>query len=315
MSFIAQSFLSTQSLSLEKIEELFTLSKKIKNQFLHERGPFLAEWGDELRNKVVLLAFFEPSTRTQMSFVMACQRLQMRSITFPAKEESSLSKGETYSDTFLNLGAMQPDLFVVRSSSLSAFKEGLDSCPIPLINAGSGVDGHPTQALLDAFTIKERLGRVEGQKILFVGDVVHSRVASSNRELLQTLGAQIGVCGPEQMLPKDKNWCEAKVFHDLNEALQWATVCMGLRVQLERHASQKTFSTESYAVNFCLNKERLKHLTENGVILHPGPFVRNLDFHPEVLKDKRCAILEQVNHGVFVRAALMAKILIKGISQ
>ncbi|MCB9026166.1 MAG: aspartate carbamoyltransferase catalytic subunit [Bdellovibrionaceae bacterium] len=314
MSFYGRSFLSTQNLSLEKINKLFSLSKRIKEEYKEEHSYFLPEWHEQLRNKVVILAFFEPSTRTLLSFQMASQRLQLRTVTFPSISESSLIKGETLVDTIMNLEAMEPNLFIFRTGDSQDLLDCIKSVKVPVLNAGSGSEGHPTQALLDAFTIQERLGSVAGQKILFVGDVIHSRVASSNLELFKLMGAEMAICGPNEMLPKENKWQGIPTFKDLEKGLEWANVCMGLRVQLERHEDKNALSKEEYSKNYCINLQKLKKFTPIGLIMHPGPFIRGLDFDPEVLSDKRCVVHEQVTHGVYIRAALIAKMLVKGVN-
>ncbi|MCB0356982.1 MAG: hypothetical protein KDD40_08250, partial [Bdellovibrionales bacterium] len=252
MSFYGQSLLSTHKLSLENIYELFSFATEIKEQFLQRKTSFLPHWQSYLQEKVTFLVFFEPSTRTAMSFQMACQRLKLPFINFPSEEQSSLSKGETLVDTLLNLKAMNPDLFVIRSGPSVELMDFLDAMDVPVINAGSGAEEHPTQALLDAFTIEQRLGRVKGQRVLFVGDVRHSRVASSNLELFTRMGAQVAICSPESMQPTNEKWNGIQRFAKLTEALDWATVVMGLRVQLERHSDANVISPAEYSREYCL---------------------------------------------------------------
>ncbi len=312
MSFYGQSLQSTKDLPLKGVFDLFKVAGKIKSNYLKNKGFFLPEKQELLKDKVVAFAFFEPSTRTSLSFQMACHRLQIKYIQLPSGKDSSLVKGEDLVDTIMNINAMSPDLLVVRSGQSVELETYLNSLSVPVVIAGSGVAGHPTQALLDVFSMQEHLGDIKKQKIVFVGDVLHSRVAASNFDLLSQMGAEIAVCGPEYMLPKNGKWQKAKQFNDLNLALEWATVCMGLRVQTERHSAGDKFSEADYAKNYCITNDRLKFLRESAVVMHPGPFVRDLDFSKEVLADSRCIVEEQVANGVYIRAALMAGILIKG---
>ena len=248
-----------------------------------------------------------------MSFQAAAYRLGHNVLTMELSTGSSLSKGETYIDTVLNVAAMKPDVMVIRYGHSPELDQFLPSLSMPVINAGSGLSAHPTQALLDAFTIQQEAGSVEGKKVLIVGDIRHSRVARSNFDVLSKLGAIVGVCGPESLLPKSGQELPpgARVFHDLDEAVSWCDVYMGLRIQLERHsaADLQLSSLEQYHQTFGLTGVRLKKLADHALILHPGPINHGVEFANEVMADKRCRVLQQVSNGVGIRGVLLARAL------
>lgn len=297
-SYIGRSLLDLHDLDQQNIQDLFDLTHKIEKQgwaFLREQVK---------HDMLVHLVFLEPSTRTTMSFETASYRSGYR-VSKLSGESSSTLKGETLEDTLLTLNAMKPNLMVVRhgtSEKLSAIAPKL-SCP--LINAGEGTTGHPTQALLDAYTIWKERGQFEGERVLIVGDVVHSRVAASLSEILEKFNVEVGVCGPKEWCPENyaKNY-----FQDLFEGLAWCTSVMALRVQKERHTSV-TENIDNEFKKFQLNPTSLKSLSPRGLIFHPGPFNRGVEISSDVLSDPRCRIWNQVEHGVYVRGALMAKIL------
>lgn len=222
-----------------------------------------------------------------------------------------MQKGESQSDTLRNISAMLPDLMVVRYGDSPEVENLLSEMSCPVINAGSGIGEHPTQALLDAFTIAEAFGQVAGQRILMVGDVIHSRVAKSDLELLLKLGAEIGICGPSEMLPlKSGSWGRVKYFSDLESGLDWCHVLLGLRIQKERHLGAGMDSAMvEYGAHFRVDQGHLNRLSSSAIILHPGPVIRGVEFASEVLADRRCLVLEQVTNGLFVRAALYSLIL------
>jgi len=265
-------------------------------------------------SKVIACLFFEASTRTFMSFQMAAFRLGHQVITLDTGTGSSILKGETDDDTVANVVAMGPDALVIRYNRSPGLERLLPTLPIPVISAGIGVSSHPTQALLDAYTIAEARGAVRGERVLIVGDVAHSRVARSNFDVLLKLGAEVGVCGPDHFLPRADEFPQLKIFRNLDEALEWPTVLMGLRVQLERHEDPKLkgrsiddYKSE-YHAEFGLNGARLKKLRPDAIIMHPGPINHGIEFAPEVMEDPRCRILEQVKNGVLIRAAILSKI-------
>lgn len=258
---------------------------------------------------VVLLAFFEPSTRTRTSFEIAAARIGAQAIAFAADDSTSLKKGESLHETMANLLAMQPDLVVCRHQGDARLEETLRAGSVPWINAGDGKGEHPTQALLDAMTVIEKLGHIEGQKILYVGDAEHSRVARSGRALFEMLGAEVAVAAPAEWMPTTPDWSKAKKFDKLREATGWATVCIGLRIQKERHTENQLGGDKTNTREFRLDKSNLEKLAPNALIMHPGPFVPEEDLSEEILRDPRCVIHEQVTNGVFIRAVLMAEML------
>jgi aspartate carbamoyltransferase catalytic subunit len=262
------------------------------------------------RPEVIACLFFEPSTRTLMSFQTAAFRLGHQVLSMDSGSGSSLSKGETFLDTVLNVVAMGPDVLVVRYSDSEDLDRVLPKLKIPVINAGSGLTAHPTQALLDAFTMHEYFGSVRGKKILIVGDIQHSRVARSNFEVLSKLGADIAIAGPAKLLPDERSLAPygVKIFKKLDEGIEWADAFMGLRIQLERHtaADLQMASVSDFHDQFGLNQARLKILKKDAMILHPGPINHGIEFAPEVVKDPRSKVLEQVSNGVLIRAALLS---------
>lgn len=299
MSITGRSVFSTQDLTTDQAHSIFNLA----DQILKQQSKIPAA------SKSMICAFFEPSTRTRMSFQMAGLQAGVHSINFDSAQ-SSLSKGETLSDTVLNLAAMKPDLLVIRYGDSKELDQLLPTLKIPVLSGGSGKSAHPTQALLDAFTILKERGRFEGEKVFIVGDIEHSRVARSNYELLTRLGCEIGFCGPNQMLPPKQNFPKAVYFNSLKEGIAWATVCMGLRIQLERHSSpEEKMSDRDYHAEFGINPLALKAFANDGIIMHPGPINQGLEFASEVLADQRCRVLQQVTYGVAVRAALIKKVL------
>lgn len=309
MPLLGQSLLDTRSLSAKQIDEIFL---KADSLALEANAPLSSV--SNAVSPVVCCLFFEPSTRTRMSFQMAAYRLGLQVLTMELSAGSSLSKGETLTDTVLNFAAMRPDVLVVRYGTSRELDTLLPSLDIPVLNAGSGTMAHPTQGLLDAYTLRKEWGSLKGKRVLIFGDVLHSRVARSDFDVMTKLGAEVGVFGPESMMPKKAEGAFSeygiRVFDSLDEALPWADACMGLRIQLERHESKDVGSvTESYLSRYGLTTERLKRLRSNAVILHPGPINHSVEFAPEVVQDSRSRILEQVTNGVRIRAALLAMIL------
>jgi aspartate carbamoyltransferase catalytic subunit len=256
--------------------------------------------------QVVALVFFEPSTRTRLSFEIAAQRLGAKTVLFSADASTSTIKGEGYSESLETVLAMRPDAIVCRHSGQKELEIILQNSTVPVISAGGGQTEHPTQALLDAMTIIENRGQIEGEKILFVGDVAHSRVANSGLSLFTQLGAQVASCSPSEWAPKSESWSKTKNFTKISEAVSWATVCIGLRIQKERHQSQ---SNDLNLADYRLDNKNLKNLDPKGLIMHPGPFVEGVDLAKEVLSDSRCMIREQVTNGVFIRMAVLGDVL------
>lgn len=253
------------------------------------------------------LLFFENSTRTRMSFESACWRVGLGPILLDINSGSSLTKGETPEDTILNVAAMDPRIMVIRCGS-GLDLEKIDSEIKPLIvNAGWGSKAHPSQALLDLYTLwLER--DLEGTKLLIVGDILHSRVASSHFEVFNKMGVQVAACGPEVFKPKTPV-SGLKWFEHLNDGLEWCDSVMALRLQTERHSSGLLLDPLDYHKNFGLNKKSLSVLKPESLILHPGPVNRGVELADEVFKDSRCRIFNQVNSGLYVRTALLKKLL------
>ena len=311
MPLSGRSLFSNELLSSEDLEFLFSTTRLFKAEFeKRNRIDHLIHGQDHLQ-RCISLAFFEPSTRTRLSFQMAAHRLGMRTVSLDNVAVSSISKGETLSDTVRNLAAMKPDLLIVRSGENPELDETLQELPMPVINAGSGTAEHPTQALLDAYTIQEFRGQLSGERVLITGDVLHSRVANSNLILLSKLGAEVAYCAPEEFIPHRENWRDVKKFTDLREGMKWATVCMCLRIQKERHHLHHSIglSMAEYRERFRIGTAQLKEFAKDGILLHPGPVIRGIEISSKALQDERCKVLDQVTNGVFMRAALLAGIL------
>lgn len=257
-----------------------------------------------LRDITIANLFFENSTRTRLSFELAEKRLSADVVNFSASS-SSVKKGETLIDTVNNILSMKVDMVVMRHPNPGAAKflsERTNTC---VINAGDGTHEHPTQGLLDAFSIRERLGSVEGKKVVIVGDILHSRVALSNIYTLQKLGAEVMVCGPTTLIPKYIEMLGIKVEHNLRRALEWCDVANMLRIQLERQDIQYFPSLREYSMQYGLNKEILDSLDKEIIVMHPGPINRGVEITSDVADSKQSIILQQVENGVAVRMAVI----------
>lgn len=257
-----------------------------------------------LRDITVANLFFENSTRTKLSFELAQKRLSADVINFSASG-SSVKKGETLVDTVNNILAMKVDMIVMRHASPGAAVFLSKKVNSKIINAGDGAHEHPTQALLDAYSIQEKLGTVKGKKIVIVGDILHSRVALSNIFCLQKLGATVKVCGPATLIPKFITSLGVEVEPDLRKALEWCDVANMLRIQLERQDIKYFPSLREYSMMYGLNKEILDSLSKKIVIMHPGPINRGVEITSDVADSKQSIILDQVENGVAVRMAVM----------
>jgi len=257
-----------------------------------------------LRGRTVINLFFEPSTRTRMSFEIAEKRLSADTLNFAAAS-SSLSKGETLIDTARNLEAMAPDIIVVRHASSGAAHLLSRVCRSRIVNAGDGMHEHPTQALLDAFTIRERKGRLEGLKVAIVGDLAHSRVLRSNLLLLTKMGADVTACGPATLLPPGLAEAGARVTTSLDEAVEGADVVMMLRVQHERMQGLFLPSVREYFTLFGLTEARLRRAKDDVIVMHPGPMNRGVEIDSAVADGPWSVILDQVANGVAVRMAVL----------
>lgn len=257
-----------------------------------------------LRDITIANIFFENSTRTKLSFELAQKRLSADVISFSAAQ-SSVKKGETLIDTVNNILSMKVDLVVMRHSNPGAAHFLANNVKASIVNAGDGAHEHPTQALLDSFTIREKLGEVAGKKVVIVGDILHSRVALSNIYALQMQGAEVKVCGPNTLIPKYIDSLGVKVESNLKKALDWCDVANMLRVQNERLDVNYFPSTREYAQQYGLDKALLDSLNKEIVIMHPGPINRGVEITSDVADSNHSVILNQVENGVAVRMAVI----------
>jgi aspartate carbamoyltransferase catalytic subunit len=257
-----------------------------------------------LRGKTVINLFFEASTRTRSSFEIAEKRLSADNLNF-STSGSALEKGETLIDTALNLQAMAPDLVVIRHGHPGVPHMLSRRIKAGVINAGDGAHEHPTQALLDAFTIRRHKGKLAGLKVAIIGDIEHSRVVRSNIHLLTKMGARVTVGGPRTLMPAGMERMGVEVAYTLEEAIRGADVIMMLRIQLERQGRMSFPSVKEYFQLFGLTRERLKAAKEDSIIMHPGPMNRGVEIASDVADGDGSVILEQVTHGVSVRMAVL----------
>jgi len=258
-----------------------------------------------LRDTTIVNLFYENSTRTRISFELAEKRLSADSLNFSASG-SSVSKGETLLDTVNNILSMKVDMVVMRHSATGAPHFLAKHIPVAIVNAGDGINEHPTQALLDAFSIKEKLGKLEGKKVVLIGDIMHSRVALSNIYLLKKAGAEVMVAGPPTLIPKYISKAfDIRVEYNLQKALQWCDVANVLRIQLERQNQVLFSSLREYNLAYGVSKKLLDSLNKEIVILHPGPINRGVEIDSDVADSKQSIILQQVENGVAVRMAVL----------
>jgi aspartate carbamoyltransferase catalytic subunit len=258
-----------------------------------------------LRGKTIVNLFCEPSTRTRASFELAAKRLSADTLNV-ATASSSFLKGETLKDTAKNIEAMKIDMLIMRHSCAGAPHFLARNIDATVINAGDGAHEHPTQALLDVFTIREKLGKIEGLKVSIIGDIAHSRVARSNIWALTKLGAKVTVCGPKTMMPAEIERMKVHATHDIKEAVEDADVLNVLRIQLERQKKPIFPSVREYARFFGINTQLLdKHAKKNIVIMHPGPINRGVELTQDVADGEYSVILNQVTNGVAIRMAVL----------
>ena len=257
-----------------------------------------------LRGKTVITLFFEASTRTRTSFEIAAKRLSADTINISAST-SSVVKGETLIDTARNLESMNPDIIVMRHSAAGAAHILAGLLEQSIINAGDGAHEHPTQALLDMLTIREKKGTLEGLKIAIVGDIAHSRVARSNIYGFTRMGADVAICGPAMMIPRDMDQMGVSVYYNMEAAIKDADVVMMLRMQLERQKGNLFPSLREYANYFSLNRDNINLAKDDVLVMHPGPINRGVEITPEIADGPHSVILEQVTNGVAVRMALL----------
>ena len=295
--------LGLQELSREEIELILETASSFKEVSSRDIKKVPA-----LRGKTVVTLFFEPSTRTRVSFELAAKRLSADTLNIAA-QISSTTKGETLLDTAKNIEAMSVDAMVVRHSSSGApliLAEGLQ-CSV--INAGDGCREHPTQALLDMYTLKEKFGKIEGLKVAILGDILHSRVARSNIWGLTKLGAQVTVCGPATLMPRGIEEMGVKVDYDLKRVLKNSDAVIALRLQKERQEAKFLPSLREYSRLFGINQTKLEAGSSDLIVMHPGPTNRGVELSAEVADGKQSVILEQVTNGVAVRMAVLYLVL------
>jgi len=277
-------------------------------ELMHDAKAFKKEIPSNLlENKLVITLFFESSTRTRSSFEIAAKRLGV-SVVHLDPSKSSTNKGESLEDTFANLAAMEPDGVIIRHEFNTVPKKLADKGLTPIINAGAGNNAHPTQALLDCFTMMEHFKvetpqELKGKKIAIVGDIVSSRVAASGIRLFTRLGLEVMLVAPKPFMPEN----DLPQYENLEEVMDKVDVIMSLRAQLERHKAPIFEDYNEYAKEYCITKERMKE--RDILLLHPGPVMRNIDISDEMLEDSRCKVLEQVKNGVYVRMAILKLIL------
>jgi len=261
-----------------------------------------------LRGKTMINIFYEPSTRTRTSFEIAGKRLSADVVNI-STSASSVVKGETLKDTGRNLMAMKPDILVIRHSAVGAPKILADALPIPVINAGDGAHEHPTQALLDLFSIRERKRSLKGLKAAIVGDITHSRVARSNIHGMRKMGMEVRIAAPATLLPRCVERLGVQVYTDMDAAIEGVDIIMMLRIQLERQGQGLFPSLREYSRLFGLNRKRVGMAKEDVLIMHPGPMNRGVEISPEVADGPYSIILDQVTNGVAIRMAVLFLLL------
>lgn len=299
MSWNRKHLLDIESLTAEEITTVLDTAKAFKAV-----GERAIKKVPALRGKTVVNLFVEPSTRTRISFELAQQRLSADIVNFTA-EASSLKKGETLKDTAKNLEALNADFIVIRHSAAGAPHFLSRVLNAHVINAGDGAHEHPTQALLDAFTIRERTGKIAGLNVTILGDILFSRVARSNIWALTKLGAKVTLCGPSTLVPRTFEAMGCRVTHDVDEALREADIIHLLRIQHERQRKTMFPSIGEYTTLYGLNKARFAKARPDALIMHPGPINRGVEIDNELADCGRSLILEQVTNGLAVRMAVM----------
>ena len=287
-----QHLIRTDDFSVDEIEEILADAK------IFSDGRF----DRILQDKIIITLFFENSTRTKSSFEIAASRLGAEMIHLDVTK-SSTKKGETLVDTAMNLDAMGPHAIIVRHQNAGVPKILSKHTNASILNAGDGAHAHPTQALLDLYTLREHFGDLKGKKVAIVGDIKNSRVANSNIELLTRFGVEVILVAPPHFLPKTT----LRTTHFLEEIIDEIDAIMSLRTQTERHSSQSYASLKDYASDFCITTELVGN--RDIVLLHPGPVHRNIDICDALLADKRCKVLEQVTNGVNIRMAILKKLI------
>ena len=294
-----QHLIDTNDFNDEQLENIMSDATAFKKQMPNKL----------LKDKLLITLFFESSTRTRSSFEVAAKRLGA-SVIHLDPSKSSTNKGESLEDTFENLAAMEPDGVIIRHEFNNTPKKLANKELTPIINAGAGNYAHPTQALLDCFTMMEHFSyttpqELKGKTIAIVGDIVSSRVASSGIRLFHRLGMNVVLVAPKPFMPDN----ELPKYENLEDVIDSVDIIMSLRAQLERHKAPIFEDYDEYAKEYCISQERLGD--RDILVLHPGPVMRNIDISDEMLKDKRCKVLEQVKNGVYVRMAILKSILLE----
>ncbi len=287
-------FITQDDFCIDEIKEIFAIAKVFND----------TKSSNTLQDKLIVTLFFENSTRTRSSFEIAAKRLGAKVVNLDLGTSSS-SKGESIEDTVANLNAMNPDAIVMRHRTCGLPKSLTRYVNCPIINAGDGKNSHPTQALLDLYTIDEHFGGdIDGKTIAIVGDIKNSRVASSNIKLLPRLGLKLILVAPECFMPIDDNFEKA---HQLTDVIDRVDVVMSLRTQIERHSESYYKTLEQYGRDYCITKDIFGD--RDVLLLHPGPVNRNIDISDDMLADNRCKVLRQVTNGVAIRMAILLKLL------
>lgn len=299
MSLSVKHLLGIKELQTEDIHTIFRTADNFKQVLQRQIKKVPA-----LRDTTVANIFFENSTRTRISFELAQKRLSADVVNFSASG-SSVSKGETLIDTVNNILAMKVDMVVMRHSASGAPWFLANHIDASIINAGDGINEHPTQALLDAFSMREKLGDLKGKRITIIGDIMHSRVALSNIYCLNKLGAEVMVAGPPTLIPKHIEGLGVKVEYDVKKALQWGEVANILRIQLERQHKPLFSTLREYALYYGINKQMLNDLQKEMIIMHPGPINRGVELSSDAADSKQSIILDQVENGVAIRMAVI----------
>ncbi|MDQ6758091.1 MAG: aspartate carbamoyltransferase catalytic subunit [Bacteroidota bacterium] len=300
MQLSTKHLLGIKDLKKSDIELILTTAKQFKEVLQRpiKKVP-------SLRDTTIVNLFYENSTRTRISFELAEKRLSADTINF-SSSGSSVSKGESLLDTVNNILSMKVDMVVMRHSASGAPHFLAKHIPAAIINAGDGINEHPTQALLDGFSIIEKLGNLEGKKVVLIGDIMHSRVALSNIYLLKKMGAEVMVAGPPTLIPKHiEDALNVKVEYNLKKALQWCDVANVLRIQLERQNQVLFSSLREYNLAYGVSKKLLDSLNKEIVIMHPGPINRGVEINSDVADSHQSIILQQVENGVAIRMAVL----------
>ena len=296
---ISKDLLGIRNLSSEEINLIFETADKFKEVLNRpiKKVP-------SLRHLTIANVFFENSTRTKLSFELAQKRLSADVINF-SSSVSSVKKGESLLDTINNILVMKVDMIVMRHPNPGAPHFVARNIDASVVNAGDGTHEHPTQALLDAYTIREKFGKVKNKKIAIVGDISHSRVAISNIYALQKLGAEVMLCGPSTLIPKHIGLMGVRIENNIKKALEWCDIANVLRIQLERQNNKFFPSLREYSLFYGINKKLLDNINKDIVIMHPGPINRGVELNSDVADSNYSIILDQVENGVAIRMAVM----------